>query len=144
MDLAAALAFLDSDSEDDEAPIPLPFPPLLVPNFFEEDDEDTDNMILLFGMAEYYLASIKSGVRESERYVRSNERVWKFKRQWLRDCSAQGCTERREEQFAIFCTRNFKSTWFERAGMIQPSDEIVLDHSHAFFVVLLGTHFFTL
>ena len=54
MDLTAAFAFLDSDSGDDEAPIPLPFPPLVVPDFFEEDDGESDNMVLLFGMAAYY------------------------------------------------------------------------------------------
>ena len=67
MDLTAAFAFLDSDSDDDEAPIPLPFPPLVVPDFFEEDDGESDNMVLLFGMAAYYSANIQSGVRGYDR-----------------------------------------------------------------------------
>ena len=75
MDLTAAFAFLDSDYADDEAPIPLPFPPFVVPDFFEEDDGESDNMVLLFGMA-YYSANIQSGVRGYDR------------KDWLKDCSA--------------------------------------------------------
>ena len=67
MDLTAAFAFLDSDSDDDEAPIPLPFPPFVVPDFFEEDNGESDNMVLLFGMAAYYAANIQPGVRGSDR-----------------------------------------------------------------------------
>ena len=67
MDLTAAFAFLDSDSDDYEAPIPLPFPPCVFPNFFEEDNGESDNMVLLFGMAVYYAANIQSGVRGSGR-----------------------------------------------------------------------------
>ena len=68
MDLTAAFAFLDSDSDDDEAPIPLPLPPFVVPDFSEEDNGDSDNMVLLFGMAAYYAANIQSGVRGSDRF----------------------------------------------------------------------------
>ena len=67
MNLTAAFAFLDSDSDDDEAPIPLPFPPFVVPDFFEEDNGENDNMVLLFGMAAYYAANIQSGVHGSDR-----------------------------------------------------------------------------
>ena len=67
MDLTAAFAFLDSDSDDDEAPIPLPIPPFAVPDFFEEDNGESDNMVLLFGMAAYYAANILSGVHGSDR-----------------------------------------------------------------------------
>ena len=67
MDLTAAFAFLDSDSDDDEAPIPLPIPPFVVPGFFEEDDNESDSMVLLFGMAAYYAANIQSGVYGSDR-----------------------------------------------------------------------------
>ena len=51
MDLTAAFAFSDSDSEDDETPIPLRFPPFVVPVFFDEDDGESNNMVLLMGMA---------------------------------------------------------------------------------------------
>ena len=67
MDLTAASAFWDSDSDDDEAPIPLPIPPFVVPDFFEVDNGESDNMVLLFGMAAYYAANIHSGVRGSDR-----------------------------------------------------------------------------
>ena len=67
MDLTAAFAFLDSDSGDDEAPILLPYPPLVVPDFFEEDDGESDNIVLLLGMAAYYSANIQSGVRGHDR-----------------------------------------------------------------------------
>ena len=67
MDLTAAFAFLDNDSDDEEAPIPLPFLSLIVPDFFEEDNDESDNMVLLFGMAAYYAANIHSGVRGSDR-----------------------------------------------------------------------------
>ena len=66
MDLTAAFAFLDSDSEDDEAPTP-PFPALCRSRFLLEDDRDNDNMMLLFGMAACYSAGIQSGVRECDR-----------------------------------------------------------------------------
>ena len=58
MDLTAAFALLDSDSDDDEAPIPLPTPSFVVPDFFEEDDNESDSMVLLFGMAAYSGANI--------------------------------------------------------------------------------------
>ena len=67
MDLTAAFAFLDSDSDDDEAPIPLPFPPFVVPDFSEEDNGDSNNMVLSFGMAAYHAANIQPGVRGSDR-----------------------------------------------------------------------------
>ena len=50
MDLTAAFAFLDSDSDDDEAPIPLPIPPFIIPDFFEEDDNESDGMVLLLSV----------------------------------------------------------------------------------------------
>ena len=58
---------MDSDSGDDEVPIPLPSPPLVVPDFFEEDDGESDNMVLLFGVAAYHSANIQSGVRGYDR-----------------------------------------------------------------------------
>ena len=67
MDLTAAFAFLDSDSDDDEAPIPLPIPPFVGPDFFEEDEGESDSVVILFGMAAYYAANIQSGVRGTDR-----------------------------------------------------------------------------
>ena len=93
MDLTAAFAFLDSDSDDDEAPIPLSFPPSVVPDFFEEDNGESDNMVLLSGMAAHYAANIQSGVRGSdsskidEWHTSCGERVRRLKRQWLKDRS---------------------------------------------------------
>ena len=60
MDLNSAFAFLDSDS-DDEAP------PVLVHDFFEEDDDESGNMVQLFGLPANYLADFQSGVRGADR-----------------------------------------------------------------------------
>ena len=60
MDLPAALAFLDSDSEDED-------PPFVIPDFWKEDDEQSNNMVLLFGLAAYYSAGSQSGVRGADR-----------------------------------------------------------------------------
>ena len=49
MDFTAAFAFLDSDSEDEA-------PPFVAPDFFEEDGDETDNMVQLFGLAANYSA----------------------------------------------------------------------------------------
>ena len=44
MDLIAAFAFMESDSEDDKTPIPPLNPPFIVSNFFEKDVGDKDNI----------------------------------------------------------------------------------------------------
>ena len=59
MDLTSAFAFLDSDSEDEA-------PPFVVPDFFEDDDE-SGNMVQLFGLAASYSADFQSGVRGADR-----------------------------------------------------------------------------
>ena len=60
MDLTAAFDFLDSDSEDEA-------PPFVVPEFFEEDDDEVGNMVQLFGLAAYYSAGSQSRVRGADR-----------------------------------------------------------------------------
>ena len=60
MDLTSAFAFLDSDSEDEA-------PPFVVPDFFEEDDDESGNMVQLFGLAANYSADFQSGVRGADR-----------------------------------------------------------------------------
>ena len=60
MDLTSAFNFLDSDSED-EAPL------FVVPDFFEEDGDETGNMVQLFGLAANYSADFQSGVRGADR-----------------------------------------------------------------------------
>ena len=60
MDLTSAFNFLDSDSEDEA-------PPFVAPDFFEEDGDETDNMVQLFGLAANYSADFQSGVRGADR-----------------------------------------------------------------------------
>ena len=60
MDLTSAFALLDSDSEDEA-------PPFVVPDFFEEDDDESGNVVQLFGLAANYSADFQSGVRGADR-----------------------------------------------------------------------------
>ena len=60
MDLTSAFAFLDSDSGDDA-------PPVLVPDFLVEDDDEGGNMVQLFGLPANYSADFQSGVRGADR-----------------------------------------------------------------------------
>ena len=67
MDLSATFVFFNSAPDDDEEPIPPPSPPFVVPDFLKEEDGESDNMILQFGIAVYYSTNIESGVRGSDR-----------------------------------------------------------------------------
>ena len=54
------VAFLDSDSADEA-------PPFIIPDFFEEDDDDSGNMVQPFGLAANYSSDFQSGVRRADR-----------------------------------------------------------------------------